>query len=106
MLLDSVHGMDEISVDISIKPAPGVRRSGRNPVCEIDGKSLPSEVCYHTVARLQVQDERSLDESIHQEQGGSLWLSYWLIVAQPQLPSFVDHFRRSGWRRIFVHRKR
>src|SRR5712691_8489261 len=106
MFLDRVHGIDEISVDIGVKPAPSVRVSGGNPIREVNGKSLPREVCYHTVARLQVQNERSLDEGIHEEQRSGLWPSYWPIVAQPQLRSFIDDLGRSGRWRIFAHGKR
>src|SRR2546427_6082173 len=105
MFLHRVHGIDEISVDIGVKPAPGVGGRGRKPICKINSKSLPREVCYHTVARLQVQDERSLDEGIHEEQRSGLWPSYWPIVAQPQLPSFIDYLGRSGRWRIFAHGK-
>src|SRR3954453_393020 len=75
------HGIGQVTVDVGIKSSPAIGTRGRHPVNEIDFEALLREGLDQTPSALQVENERSFNQRVNDQQRRRLRLAYRLIVA-------------------------
>src|SRR5262245_18564518 len=76
MELNCAYSVVEITVDISVKSPPAIRARRGKPVGKVEIDTFSRETFHNALARYEVEDVRTFDQGVDQQQRGGLGLPY------------------------------